>query len=134
MIFLRIAIGFSLAPQQQCIFGGFLLRTFILVLVNVDFNFLDKSILNVNDFGHPINSYLDLEAEDDSPDESEDHSGVAVHNVLRSDVLQPDLGVEEGQALVDVLHPVDPHLPTVRLAELLSGDDLQQLQQLSPVR
>ena len=90
--------------------------------------------MNVNDFGHPINSYLDLEAEDDSPDESEDHSGVAVHNVLRANVLQPDLGVEEGQALVDVLHPVDPHLPTVGLAELLSGDDLQQLQQLSPVR
>jgi hypothetical protein len=34
---------------------------------------------------------LDLEAENDSPDEPEDHPGVPVHNVLRTDVLQAHL-------------------------------------------
>ena len=79
-------------------------------------------------------SHLDLEAENDSPDETEDHPGVAVHNVLSSNILQPDLGVEEGQALVDVLHSVDSHLAAVWLAELLSGYNLQQLQQFPAIR
>ncbi len=35
--------------------------------------------------------YLDLEAENDGPDEPEDHPGVPVHNVLRTDVLQAHL-------------------------------------------
>ncbi len=34
---------------------------------------------------------LDLEAENDGPDEPEDHPGVPVHNVLRTDILQTHL-------------------------------------------
>ena len=71
---------------------------------------------------------LDLEAENDSPDETQDHSWVSVNNVFSPDVLQSDLGVKEGQTLVDILNSVNSHLATVWLPELLSGDDLQQLQ------
>ncbi len=34
---------------------------------------------------------LDLEAENDGPDEPEDHPGVPVHNVLCTDILQAHL-------------------------------------------
>ena len=71
---------------------------------------------------------LDLETENDGPDESQDHPGVSVNNVFSPDVLQSDLGVKEGQTLVDILNSVNSHLATVWLPELLSGDDLQQLQ------
>ena len=35
--------------------------------------------------------HLDLEAENDCPDETQDHPGVPVHNILRTNVLQADL-------------------------------------------
>jgi hypothetical protein len=38
---------------------------------------------------------LDLEAENDGPDEPEDHPGVPVNNVLRTDVLQAHLSQEK---------------------------------------
>ena len=54
---------------------GFLLRAFggAFVLIHVYFNLLD------------------LEAEDDGPDETQDHPWVAVHNILGSNVLQSHL-------------------------------------------
>ena len=71
---------------------------------------------------------LYLEEENYRPDESQDHPWVPVNNVFSTDVLQSDLSVEEGQTFVDILNPVNSHLATVRLPELLSRDDLEQLQ------
>ena len=36
-------------------------------------------------------SYLNLESKNDCPDEAEDHPGVPVDDILRADVLQPNL-------------------------------------------
>jgi len=42
--------------------------------------------------------------------------------------------VQERQALVHILHTVNPHLSVVRFPNFLSRDDLQQLQQLYAIR
>ena len=52
---------------------------------------------------HP---YLDLETDDDRPDETEDHPWVPVHNIFGSDVLENLLAflaqlLEEGVAFLD---------------------------------
>ena len=48
---------------------------------------------------------LDLEAENDRPDEAEDHPWVAVHNILGSNILKPHFGVEKGKRFVDIFNP-----------------------------
>ncbi len=49
--------------------------------------------------------YLDLEAEDDGPDQAKYHPRVPVHNVFRPDVLQPHLkiGTAENRTLLNIL-------------------------------
>ena len=69
--FLLIAIGLPLTPKQQGIFSRFLLRTFTVIFILVNIN-LDL---------------LDLEPEDDCPDKTQDHSWIAVNNVLSTNIF-----------------------------------------------
>ena len=70
-----ISICFSLAPKQESFFSGLLFCAFVFILILID---VDLDL-------------LDLEAEDDCPDKSQDHPRVAIHNVLCSNVLKSHL-------------------------------------------
>ena len=85
-----VAVGPPLAPEQQRLLCRLLLRRLAgrgLIVVDVDLDLLD------------------LEAEDDGPDEAEDHPRVAVHNILGSNILKPHFGVEKGKRFVDIFNP-----------------------------
>lgn len=59
---------------------------------------------------------LDLESQDDGPDESKSESGVAINDVVCTNVLQMNpLLIEKHQRLVHVLQAVDPHLALGRI-------------------
>ena len=84
-----VASSLDLAPQQQGVLG----RPRLLAL-----------LLHHGDL-------LDLEPQDDGPDETEGESGVAVHDVVGAHILQVNsLLVEEAQGLVHVLQAVNSHL------------------------
>jgi len=78
----RVAGRLALAPEQQGLLGRPPLLRLVLQL--------DLDV-------------LDLEAEDDGPDEAEDERGVAGHDVLGADALQLHLGLYECQRSVHVL-------------------------------
>ena len=85
-----VSVRSSLTPEQQGFLGRLLLRCLpgrCFVVINVDLDLLD------------------LEAEDDRPDEAEDHPWVAVHNILGSNILKPHFGVEKGKRFVDIFNP-----------------------------
>ena len=85
-----VAVGPPLAPEQQRLLRRLLLRRLAgrgLIVVDVDLDLLD------------------LETEDDRPDETEDHPWVPVHDVFGSDVLKTHFGVEEGEGFVDIFDP-----------------------------
>ena len=118
----RISVGLPLAPEQQRVLGRLLLRTLAaarLVLVHVNLNLLD------------------LESQDDGPYETQDHSRVSIHNILRSNVLQShletsilasiiltinlrNLCVKKRQTLVHILNTMNSHLPAVWFTKLLT--------------
>lgn len=110
-----VAVRFALAPQQQRVFGGLLLRRLIF-FVHIDFDFLN------------------LEAQDDGPDQAENEARIMVDDIFRTDRFQTNLRVQERQTFVHVLYLMYTHAATVRLAQLLAGNDFQQLQQLYTVR
>ena len=85
-----VSVRSSLTPEQQGLLRRHLLRRlpgsrFVVIDVDLDL--------------------LDLETEDDRPDETEDHPWVPVHNVFGSDVLKTHFGVEEGEGFVDIFDP-----------------------------
>ena len=85
-----VSVRSSLTPEQQGFLGRLLLRCLpgcCFVVIDVDLDLLD------------------LEAEDDRPDEAEDHPRVAVHDILRSNILKPHFGVEKGKRFVDIFNP-----------------------------
>ena len=85
-----VAVGPPLAPEQQRLLRRLLLRRLAgrgLIVVDVDLDLLD------------------LEPEDDRPDQAEDHPRVAVHDVLRPDVLQTHFRVQERQGFVHIFNP-----------------------------
>jgi hypothetical protein len=85
-----VAGGLHLAPEQKSILGGP--------------RGCSRSRLFHGDL-------LDLEPEDDGPDETEGESGVSVDDVVSAHVLEVDpLLVQEGERLVDVLQAVNTHL------------------------
>ena len=68
---------------------------------------------------HIDHDLLDLEAEDDGPDEAQDQAWVPVHDVLRSDVLKVHLGTGQQAALVSPSSSLNtrtrhPRAPTKR--------------------
>ena len=85
-----VAGGLHLAPEQKSILGGP--------------RGCSRSRLFHGDL-------LDLEPEDDGPDETEGESGVSADDVVSAYVLEVDpLLVQEGERLVDVLQAVNAHL------------------------
>ena len=85
-----VSVRSSLTPEQQGFLGRLLLRCLpgcCFVVIDVDLDLLD------------------LEAEDDRPDEAEDHPWVSVHDILRSNILKPHFGVEKGKRFVDIFNP-----------------------------
>lgn len=77
---LLVRVGLPLAPEQQRVLRRLLLAALVL-LVDVDLDLLD------------------LEPQDDGPDEAQDEPGVAVDDVLGADALQPDLQALKHQDL-----------------------------------
>ena len=94
-----VASSLDLAPQQQGVLG----RPRLLAL-----------LLHHGDL-------LDLEPQDDGPDETEGEPGVAVHDVVGAHVLQVNsLLVEEAQGFVHILQAVNSHFSFGRFRQSLA--------------
>ena len=65
--------GLPLTPKKQRIFGWFPLGALRIFFVHID------------------NDFVNLEAENDGPNETEDKSGIAINDIFRTDALQTNL-------------------------------------------
>ena len=88
-----VASRLDLAPQQEGVLGG----PGLLALLLVD------------------GDLLDLEPQDDRPDETQSQPRVSVYDVVRAHVLQVDsLLIQEAQSLVNIFQAVDSHFTFCR--------------------
>jgi len=73
---------------------------------------------------------LNLESQNNSPDEAEGERAVSVYDIMGADILQVNmLLLEEQQRLVDILQAVNPHFAAGGPGQSLRGQDLEQTEQ-----
>ena len=103
---MRVSARLALAPQQQRIFGRFLLRAFIFFVLH--FRFVNRK--TVNDRGetdslvvhlnyHFDFNLLDLKPQNDGPHETENKSRISIDDIFSADTFKANLYWKENMAL-----------------------------------
>uniref|UniRef100_A0A182Q0I8 Uncharacterized protein n=1 Tax=Anopheles farauti TaxID=69004 RepID=A0A182Q0I8_9DIPT len=88
-----VTVRLSLAPQQQRIFGGFLFRRFIFFILKA---FIDQWMpRKTHDTYHIDFDLLNLESQNDGPNQAKNKAGIMVDDIFRTDRFQANLKIEK---------------------------------------